>query len=242
MLAESVQPETKGSVLIADDEPQFRDAMVQLLALEGYSCETAANAQACREVLSQKRFDVLIADIRMPGNTELELLEQIQDLKLPVIVVTGYPSVPSAIRAIKLPVVAYLVKPFNFSELLKEVERVMSGDSRLFNKGFPADQPGPLVPAASLSEEEREDPLMHHIVRANPSVTDEELKDVRELSKREREVLLTVLRRGPVQDVAGDLSISPHTVRNHLKAIHRKLRVRSRAELLIRFGPVRESR
>jgi DNA-binding NarL/FixJ family response regulator len=242
MMAESVQASSKGRLLIADDEPQFRDAIAQLLQLEGYTCESAPNSQVCQELLAQKQFDVLIADIRMPGNTDLELLEQVQGLHLPVIVVTGYPSVPSAIRAIKLPVVAYLVKPFNFSELLREVERAMKGDWPAFNKSLPSDLNSERVSSASLTDDERDDPLMHHILRNNPQVGDDDLKDVRELSKREREVLLTVLRRGPVHDVAGELNISPHTVRNHLKAIHRKLSVRSRAELLIRFGPVRDSR
>jgi DNA-binding NarL/FixJ family response regulator len=240
MTPDSVHAGSKGRLLIADDEPQFRDAISQLLELEGYECESAPNSQVCQELLAQKHFDVLIADIRMPGNTDLELLEQIQGLHLPVIVVTGYPSVPSAIRAIKLPVVAYLVKPFNFSELLREVERAIKGEWPAFNKSLPPEPNSVRASSTALTDEERDDPLMHHILRNNPEVGNEELKDVRELSKREREVLLTVLRRGPVHDVAGELNISPHTVRNHLKAIHRKLGVRSRAELLIRFGPVRD--
>ncbi len=79
MSAEPPTVTTKGRLLIADDEPHFRDAMEQLLRLEGYECDSAPNAQTCHELLGQKRYDVLIADIRMPGNVELELLEQIQD-------------------------------------------------------------------------------------------------------------------------------------------------------------------
>ncbi len=138
--------------------------------------------------------------------------------------------------------VAYLIKPFNFSELLREVQRALQGDWPAFNKGLPSDSAPPPRPSANLTPDEQDDPLMQHIVRNNPPIQDEDLRDVRELSRREREVLLTVLRCGPVHDVAGELNISPHTVRNHLKAIHRKLGVRSRAELLIRFGPVREIR
>jgi len=236
MASEQPQAGVKGRLLIADDEFQFRDSMGQLLRLEGYQCESAPSAQTCRQMLKQRHFDVLIADIRMPGNTDLELLEQIKDLDLPVIVVTGYPSVPSAIRAIKLPVVAYLIKPFNFEELLKEVERALEGD-------IASSTHHPVPPRIAFTPPpiETDDPLMQHIYRNNPQVQLEELRDVRELSKREREVLLAVLRCGPVQDVAGTLRISPHTVRNHLKAIHRKLGVRSRAELLIRFGPVRDA-
>ena len=63
-----------------------------------------------------------------------------------------------------------------------------------------------------------------------------------ELSAREKQILSLLMQnlRGPA--IAERLYISQSTVRNHLKAIHRKLGVRSRAELLIRFGPVRDSR
>src|SRR5262249_13609681 len=75
-------------------------------------------------MLQQKAYDLLIADIMMPGNCELEFIRQLTQLTepLPVILVTGYPSVDSARQSVELPVIAYVVKPFSFDELLSKVQ------------------------------------------------------------------------------------------------------------------------
>ncbi|ODS31251.1 MAG: two-component response regulator [Candidatus Scalindua rubra] len=71
----------------------------------------------------ENSYNLLIADIHMPGNPELELVKDIPIIAegMPVILVTGYPSVNSAIESIKLPVSAYMVKPVKFNELLEQV-------------------------------------------------------------------------------------------------------------------------
>lgn len=225
----------KGRLLVADDEPLFLESITELLRAEGFEVASAPNAETCQLLLSQYVFDVVIADIRMPGNAQLEMLTSMgQFLQFPpVILMTGYPTLGSAIQAIKLPVTAYLVKPFEFGHLLHEVLSAMAGG----RPQFPVSAPR-LEPTVDASNET--DPLLRHVIQNNPTILPEQLQQVQDLSRREREVLLMVLRRGQLSEVADDLRISPHTVRNHLKAIHRKLGVRSRAELLIRFGPVRD--
>ncbi|MFQ5869932.1 MAG: response regulator [Candidatus Zixiibacteriota bacterium] len=113
-----------GRILIADDEETFILSTADLLRKEGYECECVPNAAAAAQMLRSADYDVVIADIKMPGNFELELVREITDIAkgMPVILVTGYPSLNSAIQSIQLPVVAYLVKPFDFDQLLSQVQ------------------------------------------------------------------------------------------------------------------------
>lgn len=112
-------------LLLADDEETFLRATIELLRDEGYACDGATDGFRALGLLAARRYDLLIADLEMPGNLQFELIEQVELIApgMPVIVVTGYPTLGSAIRAVELPVVAYLVKPFDFSELLKHVQK-----------------------------------------------------------------------------------------------------------------------
>ena len=112
-----------GRILIADDEEFLLQVTADLLRQEGYDCATAQDANSAEELLSQERYDLLIADIRMPGNTELELIRNLPNIgvRLPVILMTGYPSLGSAIQSIQMPVVAYMIKPLDYDELLTHV-------------------------------------------------------------------------------------------------------------------------
>jgi len=113
-----------GRILIADDEHTFLDSMADLLRREGHQCDCAPNAIVAADLLRRNDYDLLIADIKMEGNFELELIRDIPQIAggMPVILVTGHPSLKSAIQSVQLPVVAYLVKPFEFKELLIHVQ------------------------------------------------------------------------------------------------------------------------
>jgi CheY-like chemotaxis protein len=113
-----------GRILIADDEETFLNSMADLLRQAGYQCDCAPNAIVAPELLRHANYDLLIADIRMEGNFELEFIRALPQLAegMPVILVTGYPSLRSAIQSLQLPVAAYLVKPFEFEELLVQVQ------------------------------------------------------------------------------------------------------------------------
>jgi CheY-like chemotaxis protein len=113
-----------GRILIADDEETFLNSMADLLRQAGYQCDCAPNAIVAAELLHTNDYDLLIADIKMEGNFDLELIRELPQLAegMPVILVTGYPSMKSAIQSIQLPVAAYLIKPFEFDELLVQVQ------------------------------------------------------------------------------------------------------------------------
>src|SRR5215831_4099078 len=115
-------------ILVADDEPALLQTITELLRRKGYTCNCAPNAEAALELVERESFDLLLSDIKMPGNQHLELVKQWEQHVpgAPVILMTAYPAVESAIRAIQLPVVAYLVKPFRFQALLDEIRRALT--------------------------------------------------------------------------------------------------------------------
>lgn len=114
---------SRGRILIADDEPTFLSATAELLRQEGYTVDTVENAALALAAISAATYDLLITDLEMPGNADLDLVQQVAHLSggLPIIIITGFPSVRSAVASIELPVAAYLVKPVHFPDLLKRV-------------------------------------------------------------------------------------------------------------------------
>jgi DNA-binding response OmpR family regulator len=112
-----------GRILIADDEETFLQSTADLLRQEGYECDCVPDAAAGIEKLHKKDYDLLIADIKMPGNQDLEFVQDLPTLAAgtPAIITTGYPSRKSAIQAVGLPVIAYMVKPIDFKQLLENV-------------------------------------------------------------------------------------------------------------------------
>ena len=113
-----------GRILIADDEETFLRSTGALLRREGYECECAPDGATTEELLQNNDFDLLISDIKMPGNDNLDMVKRIaaNNLGMPIILVTGYPSLDSALPSIELPVAAYLTKPIQFAELLAHVK------------------------------------------------------------------------------------------------------------------------
>ncbi len=112
-----------GSILVADDEETFRESTCRLLQREGFDCQGAKDAEEAIESLQRDRFDLLLADIRMPRNPDLRLVREARELdsQMPVILVTGYPSTDTAIASVEMPVVAYLTKPLDVEELIPRV-------------------------------------------------------------------------------------------------------------------------
>lgn len=125
-----------GRILIADDEVGFAEVTADLLRDEGYACDCAVDAHDARRLLAGQRYDLLVADIKMPGNDDLEFIEMLPTLAagLPVILVTGYPSLETAIKSTRLSVVGYMVKPTPIEDFLRLVREavIRSQTMRMF--------------------------------------------------------------------------------------------------------------
>lgn len=121
-------PATQGRILVADDDEAFRRSTVQVLKFHGFSVEGACDGPSALEWLVAGGFDLLISDISMPGNEKLELIRGLPERLsgLPVILLTGHPTVETATESFRLPVVAYLTKPLEVTELLAVVRRAIA--------------------------------------------------------------------------------------------------------------------
>jgi len=111
--------EEKLSILIVDDEPVVRESLVHWFTEEGYDVDCAASAPDALAKLAGQEFHLVIADIRMPGMDGIELLEKIraEQIDTSVIVMTGYASVETAVRALKHGAFDYITKPFDPDDL-----------------------------------------------------------------------------------------------------------------------------
>ncbi len=136
---ETIPQLSRGRVLFADDDRAAREGLVTMLRRYGFECESATTGAEAIEQLRKQEFDALISDIHMPGNVGLELIEAVPQLAagLPVILLTGRPSVETAARSVRLSVAAYLMKPPDFDELCKLLDQAIVN-----YRGFRAMQAG----------------------------------------------------------------------------------------------------
>lgn len=115
-----VRPSTlapAGRIVVADDDEAFRQSTSRLLESAGYTCVAAASAEQARAELQSGEVDLVVADIHMPGNGNLELISDgLGDV--PVVLVTGRPTIETAARAVEARVVGYLIKPFSIGHLV----------------------------------------------------------------------------------------------------------------------------
>lgn len=123
--ATRAHPAPLGSLLLADDDPAFRTSTAGVLKEAGYLCGEAESGGAARAQLLAQECDLLIADIHMPGNMNLELLDVLAELPHApsVLLVTGRPTVETASRAVQAHVVGYLIKPIEAEQLVRTVQR-----------------------------------------------------------------------------------------------------------------------
>ena len=108
-------------VLLADDEETIVLTSLELFRREGWEGQGAHSAEQAEALLEREEFDVVVLDYKMPGNEELELLHHIAAgfPGLPVIMITGYPSLESAIASVQQKAFDYVTKPLDMGHLLK---------------------------------------------------------------------------------------------------------------------------
>lgn len=118
----------RAAVLIVDDDEDDAGALAAALLAEGYDVETAASGPAALSLARQRRFDLVVTDLRLGGDMDgVETLTQLRQLDdaLGVIVVTGYSSIDTAIRCLQHGAWDYVQKPVRLDELKLQLERAL---------------------------------------------------------------------------------------------------------------------
>ena len=121
----------KISILIVDDEESVRDSLYNWFIEDGYNVECAENAKKALLILESESFDIILADIKMPGMDGLEMLRRIK-LLIPesiVIVITAFATVDTAVQALKDGAFDYVTKPFDpddLSHLIRNASKQIS--------------------------------------------------------------------------------------------------------------------
>ncbi len=121
----------KTSILIVDDEESVRDSLYNWFIEDGYRVECAENAKKALAILEPENFDIILADIKMPGMDGLEMLRAIKTLRKDaiVIIMTAFATVDTAVQALKDGAYDYVTKPFDpddLSHLIRNASKQIS--------------------------------------------------------------------------------------------------------------------
>jgi len=115
------------AVLVVDDDPAVGRSLQRVLESAGYDVALADDGNVAIETLMRRSFDVVLSDIRMPGMSGVELLSVVRayDIDVPVILMTGAPTVETAIEAVSLGAVQYLSKPTPMDTVLSAIDNAL---------------------------------------------------------------------------------------------------------------------
>jgi len=119
--------EQHARVLVVDDEPRICDLLKTILIKIGHQVHVARSGEEALRKLSEDEFDILLADLVMPGIDGLELIRRTREQHADVatILITGYATVDTAVRALHEGVDDYITKPFNIEELRNAIQRAL---------------------------------------------------------------------------------------------------------------------
>ena len=124
------------TVFVVDDDSEVRDTLQWLVASVGLNIETFASAQEFLNAYDPKRPGCLVTDVRMPGMSGIELQAKLmaEEVTLPIIIVSGYADVPTAVRSMKGGAIDFVEKPFNEQMMLERIQLSILEDARLRQK------------------------------------------------------------------------------------------------------------
>jgi EAL domain-containing protein (putative c-di-GMP-specific phosphodiesterase class I) len=150
----SLKMSAPGRVLLVDDDPLVRRSFLRILADSGVSVESAEHPLEALELLKEQSYDVVLSDIMMPGMTGLELLREVRahDKDLPVVLLTGTPSVTTAVAALQEGALRYLTKPVNPIELCDVIRMAVANYRQALTARQAAERAGTNVPLRPAHE------------------------------------------------------------------------------------------
>lgn len=114
------------SILIIDDEYEYREVLKDIIHINGYVAETAESGEAGLRMISEKDYDVVLTDLLMAGIDGIQFLERakLSNPKLEIIIITGYGTVHNAVKAMRKGAFGYFVKSHDPEELILELEKI----------------------------------------------------------------------------------------------------------------------
>jgi len=114
-------------ILVIDDEEVVHASLRKVLSRLGLAVDAVLTAQDGLDRLASERYDLVITDLMMPGMNGIELLERLQErgTRPPILMVTGYPTIRTAVQALRLGAMDYIAKPYTRKELLAPVKRAL---------------------------------------------------------------------------------------------------------------------
>jgi len=123
---------SKGKILVIDDEDIVRTSCSRTLCPEGYEVSLAKNGAEGLKMAGEDKFDLVLTDLKMPDMDGIEVLRSIRE-KCPetqVIIVTGYQTVDTSVKAVKLGACDYIEKPFTPDALISAVREALTGKQK----------------------------------------------------------------------------------------------------------------
>jgi two-component system, LuxR family, response regulator FixJ len=196
-------PKPEPLVYVVDDEASIRDSMAMLLRSVGLASRCFPDAKSFLAAYEARPDVCLVADVRMPGMSGIELQETLRSrgAQLPIIIITGHGDIAMAVRAMKAGAADFIEKPFHDQTLLDAVHRALARSA----------DPGMEVAALDA---------------------DELAKRLATLTPREREVMALVVEGRPNKTVATRLGLSTRTVEVHRAKAMEKMQAASLADLV----------
>jgi len=140
-------------ILVVDDEPDIRGLVSEILQDEGYEVETAENAEQAKKIRRQRRPDLVLLDIWMPGEDGISLLKSWQksgNLCCPVIMMSGHGTIETAVEATRLGAHDFIEKPLSMAKMLLCIENALRSEQLVQeNKGLRDQLSAPQYPVGS---------------------------------------------------------------------------------------------
>jgi DNA-binding NtrC family response regulator len=120
---------SRGRVLVVEDEAYVRDSLVEILRARGFDASAAASVNDAIELLGRAPVDVVLSDLRMPGESGLDLVRRMQTTSpdVPVLILTGHGTVASAVECLKAGARNYVLKPVEPDALELALEQALEG-------------------------------------------------------------------------------------------------------------------
>lgn len=190
-------------VHIVDDDKAVRSSLSMLLRAVELDCKTYGSAEEFLESYQASEQECLLLDIRMSGMTGMQLQQLLPDLsiKLPVIMMTGYGDIATAVQAMKAGAVDFIEKPFHHEDIVKRVRECLE----------------------IAKTRHKQDNLFNSLQKG--------VERLAHLTHREREVFDLLVQGKINKVIAGELDISPRTVEAHRAKIMDKLELKSPFEI-----------